>query len=341
MRAIRLEAVDTLVPRDLERPEPGPGEVLLRIEACGLCGSDRHMLRGEFPTAKPVTLGHEFAGIVEAVGPGVTRLAPGMRVTGDPNICCGECPQCRRGRPNLCERLSAIGVWRDGGFADYLVMPEGQGHVLPDDLPPLHGAFGEPLSCCLHAIDVARIAPGDSVVVLGGGIIGMLMVQLARREGAGRVVLVTRQAPRRALAERIGADASVDPTVGDAVTAIAGPAGLLRGGADLVIECAGVAQTFTQAPQLARRGGAVVVFGVMPQGEPAVLIPWDLLTKELRIEAAWLNPLTHARAAELVATRALDLDSLITRAVPLEDVPAILAAPIPFGEIKTIAVPTL
>jgi threonine dehydrogenase-like Zn-dependent dehydrogenase len=340
MRALRLEAVNKLVLRDVDRPEPGPGEVLLRVDACGLCGSDRHMLRGEFPTAKPVTLGHEFAGIVTAVGPGVSRLAPGMRVTGDPNISCGQCAQCRRGRPNLCEKLSAIGVWRDGGFADYLVMPEGQGHVLPDDLPPLHGAFGEPLSCCLHAIEVARIAPGDSVVVLGGGVIGMLMVQLARREGAGRIVLVTRQAPRRALGERIGADATVDPIAQDAVAAIAGPAGLLPGGADVVIECAGVAQTFAQAPPIARRGGAVVVFGVMPEGEPVPLIPWDLLTRELRIESAWLNPLTHARATQLVASRALDLDSLVTRTVPLEDVPAILAAPIPFGEIKTVAVPS-
>ena len=202
-------------------------------------------------------------------------------------------------------------------------MPEGQGYVLPDDVPALHGAFCEPIGCCLHAVDVARIAPGDSVVVLGGGVIGMLMVQLVQRAGAGTVVLSTRQAPRRALAERLGAK-TVDAS-GDVVAAITGPGGLLPGGADVVIECAGVAETFAQAPRLARRGGAVVVFGVMAQGEAVPMLPYDLLVKELRIESAWLNPLTHGRAAQLVAERALELDALITRTVPLGDVAAILA----------------
>ena len=338
MRAVRLTEVDHLAVADVPRPHPGPGEVLVRIEACGICGSDRHMLRGEFPTALPVTLGHEFSGIVEAVGQGVSSVPPGARVTGDPNISCGTCPACRAGRTNLCPELTAIGVFRDGGFAEYVVMPEGQAYVLPAALRPEHGAFCEPIGCCLHAIDVARIQAGDSVVVLGGGVIGMLMVQLARRAGAGQVVLSTRQAPRRALAEQLGASATVDAS-GDVVEAITGVGGLLPGGGDVVIECAGVAETFTQAPRLARRGGSIVVFGVMPKGEPVPMVPWDLLVNELRLESAWLNPLTHGRAAALVASGAIALDPLITRTVPLEDVPGIVAAPPSFGEIKTVAVP--
>jgi L-iditol 2-dehydrogenase len=336
MQALRLLEVNRLELKDVAKPEPGPGEMLVRVEACGLCGSDRHMLKGEFPTAIPVTLGHEFAGIVEAVGSGVTRFAAGMRVTGDPNISCGACAQCRAGRFNLCETLTAIGVFRDGGFADYVVMPEGQAYELPLTLPATHGAFCEPIGCCLHAIDVARIVPGQSVVILGGGVIGLIMVQLARLAGAGKIVLSTRQAPRRTLAEKLGAVA-VDAS-GDAAV-ISGPGGVLPGGADVVIECAGVAETFMQAVQVARRGGTVVVFGVMPQGELVAVSPFELLVKELRLESAWLNPATHGRAAKMVADKVLDLDSLISRTVPLGKVPDILAAPPAFGEIKVIAVP--
>ncbi len=124
MKAVRLEATGKLQLCEIGKPVPGPGELLVRIEACGICGTDRHIFRGEFPSKPPVTLGHEFAGIVEAVGRGVTDFLPGMRVTGNPNISCGGCEECRRGRVNLCRKLQAIGIHRDGGFAEYVCMPE-------------------------------------------------------------------------------------------------------------------------------------------------------------------------------------------------------------------------
>jgi len=202
---------------DEERPTPGAGELLIRIEVAGICGSDRHMFRGEYPTAANVTLGHEFCGIVEAAGLGVSRLLPGTRITADPNIACGHCAACRAGQVNLCSSLQALGVTRDGGFAEYAIVPETQAIALPADLDPLLGAFSEPLACCLHGIERAAIKPGQTVAVLGGGVIGLLMVQLARLAGASAVVLVTRQAERRALAERLGANATVDPAVSDVV----------------------------------------------------------------------------------------------------------------------------
>lgn len=321
-----------MILEDVPRPVPGPHDLLVRVEACGICGSDRHMFRGEFPTTKPVTLGHEFSGLVEEAGAEVEGFRIGTRITGDPNIACGECADCLGGRPNLCHELSAIGVHRDGGFAEYVLVPQSQAVVLPPSLSPLHGAFCEPVSCCLHAIDVARILPGGSVVILGGGVIGLLMVELALRAGAGTVVLSTRQAPRRALASELGAhhvvDAGADPVA--AVTA------LLPRGADVVLECAGVGETFVQAIQMARRGGAVVFFGVVPEGEQVAVSPFELLTKELRLESAWLNPLTHPRAAELIAQGALSLDRLITRTISLEEVPAAIAGTPVFGEIKLI-----
>lgn len=331
MRAARLIEPGRMAVVEVPKPVPGPGDLLVRVEACGICGSDRHMFRGEYPTAWPVTLGHEFAGLVEAVGPGVSGFAPGDRVTGDPNIACGQCRACRDNRPNLCENLTAIGVQRDGGFAEYVLVPAGQAARLPAGLDPLHGAFCEPVSCCLHAIDVARIPRGGSVLILGGGVIGLLMVQLALLVGAGTVVLATRQAPRRQLALELGATHAVDPAGGDAAFAAALPRG-----ADVVIECAGVPETFEQSLRLARRGGAVVVFGVVAQGAEATVLPFDLLTRELRIESAWLNPLTVPRAAELIASGALALDRLITRRISLDDVPAAIARAPEFGEIKLV-----
>src|SRR4051812_29899108 len=167
MRATRLRQPGAMQVEDVPRPEPGPRDLLVRVEATGICGSDRDMFRGEYPTALPVPLGHEFCGIVEAAGEMVERLKAGDRITAGPNIACGYCEACRTGRVNLCPNLQAIGVTRDGGFAQYVIVPEGQAHMLPADLDPELGAFSEPLACCLHGLDVARIKPGDSVAVLG------------------------------------------------------------------------------------------------------------------------------------------------------------------------------
>ncbi|MEX1180668.1 MAG: zinc-dependent alcohol dehydrogenase family protein [Cucumibacter sp.] len=336
MRAARLRSPGNIAVEEVARPVPRGDELLLRVEACGICGSDRHMFLGDYPTASPVTLGHEFCGIVEARGPEALRIAAGTRVTGDPNIACGHCPACRAGRVNLCANLAAIGVHRDGGFADYVIVPEGQAFELPPTLDPLHGAFCEPLACCLHGLDVARIVPGQSVAVLGGGVIGLLMAQLARLAGATTVVLSTRQAPRRVLAEELGATATIDASAADPVAALHA---LSPGGVEVVLECAGVPQTFAQSLRMARRGGTVVVFGVMAKGVEVAVTPYDLLVNELRVEAAWLNPMTHGRAAAMVAAGTLKLDRLITRTIPLEDVPAAIAAPPGFGEVKLIAVP--
>ncbi len=333
MQAARLHAVHQLIVEDVPRPVPGANDLLVRVEACGICGSDRHMFRGEFPTTKPVTLGHEFSGIVEEAGAEVEGFRIGSRVTGDPNIACGGCTHCLGGRPNLCHGLSAIGVHRDGGFAEYVLVPQGQAVLLPPDLNPLHGAFCEPVSCCLHAIDVARIPKGGSVAILGGGVIGLLMVELVLLAGAGTVILSTRQAARRQLALELGATHVVDASLDDGFAQIA-PEGV-----DVVIECAGVAATFVQSFEIARRGGTVVFFGVVPEGEMVAVSPFQLLTKELRLESAWLNPLTHPRAARLIAEGALSLDRLISRSVSIAEIGAILASdPVP-GEIKLVVVP--
>lgn len=340
MKAVRLEAIGHISVRDVEKPVPGAGEMLVRVEACGICGTDRHLLHGEFPSTPPVTLGHEFSGIVEAVGPGVTGFSPGMRVTGDPNISCGLCPECQRGRVNLCRNLKAIGIQRDGGFAEHVIVPQKQAFTLPLDLDPLHGAFCEPLACCLHGVDLAHISTGASVVILGGGVIGLLTLQLAKLAGATRIVLVTRNAEKRRLAESLGATATADPTENDIIARITAADGLLPGGADVVFECAGVRATMEQAPRLAARGGAAVILGVMPQGEKIEIEPFDLLFREVKLIGSFVNPFTHRRAADLIASGAVKVAPLISRRITHEEAPDAIRNPAGAGEVRVLVVPS-
>jgi len=218
-------------------------------------------------------------------------------------------------------------------------MPQSQAFLLPANLKPTHGAFCEPLACCLHAVDLAGIRPGASVVVLGGGVIGLLVVQLAKLAGAATIVLSTRQASRRALAEGLGATATVDPSSVDAIDAIAGPAGLVPGGVDVVLECAGVLDTVEQSTQLAKSGGTVVIVGVMPQGEKVAFEPFDVLFRELKVLGSFINPFTHRRAADLIASGAIEIDRLISRQVTLEEAAAVIANPAAPGEVKVLVVP--
>ncbi|MBB6410267.1 zinc-dependent alcohol dehydrogenase family protein [Mesorhizobium sangaii] len=339
MKAVRLEAVGSIALREVDKPDIGPDELLVRVEACGVCGTDRHLFHGEFPCTPPVTPGHEFSGIVEAIGKSVSGFAVGDRVTGDPNIACGRCAHCHAGRVNLCSNLRAIGIHRDGGFAEYLALPQKQAFILPAGLKPTHGAFCEPLGCCLHGVDLAEIRPGSSVAVLGGGVIGLLTVQLARLAGATTIILSTRQASRRALAEELGATATVDPTAADVINTVAGPTGLVPGGVDVVFECAGVRETVEQSMRLARAGATVVIVGVTPQGLKAEFEPFDLLFRELKVLGSFLNPYTHRRAAELIASGTIEIDRLISRQVALEDAAAAIANPPAPGEVKVLVVP--
>lgn len=328
MQAVRLQAVGRIGLVEVPDPGPGPGEVLVRVQAAGICGTDRHLFRGEFPCAPPVTLGHEFAGEVVACGEGVT-LPLGTRVTCDPNIACGSCDQCLRGRVNLCARNSAIGIHRDGGFAERTVIPAHRAIPVPG-LNPQHAAFAEPLACTLHGLDLGAPIPGERVIVLGGGVIGLLAVQLARNAGT-EVTLVTRHPAKRDLALSLGASHT-------AATEAEAHA-LLPQGADLVLECAGVAETVEMAPRLTRSGGRVVVLGVMPQGETVRIEPFDLLFREIRLLYSFINPFTQARAAAMLSEGRIDTTPLISRVIPLTEAPEAIANPALPGEVKVLVVP--
>ena len=334
MRAAVFHGVGDL--RIEERPVPtaGPGQILLRVAACGICGTDRHILHGEFETVPPVIIGHEFSGEVVEVGKGITDLSAGDKVAIDPNMPCGICRPCRRGQIHLCEQLRAVGVDWDGGFAEFCSVPRAQCYRLPEGVSLQEGAMTEPLACCLRGIDQAAIRPGDIVAVIGGGAIGQMLAQLARYSGAARVVLSEPVAQRRDMALSLGADAVIDPGI-DEPLAVDGP---LAGGADVVIEAVGSRTTTRQALEWAAPGATVLWFGVTPPGHTIEVEPNLVFRKELVIKGARINPFTHQRALDMLASGRIRVAPLITRTIALEALPDTLAAPVG-QDVKTLVVP--
>lgn len=328
MRAVQLFGTGDIQTVDVPMPVPGPGDILIKVEASGICGTDRHLFKGEFPSVPEKTLGHEFSGIV--VDAGDSAFEVGTRVTCDPNTWCGTCEQCQRGRVNLCINNVATGIHRDGGFAEFCTFPALKAVELPADLDPLHGAFCEPLACTLHGLDIGAAMPGEKVLVIGGGVIGLLAVQLATLAGS-EVMLLTRSAEKQSLGLRVGATHAVGGE--DALRDI------WPDGADLVVECAGVSATVAQSPKLARAGGRVVILGVLPQGEQVPIEPFDMLFREVQMHFSFLNPFTHARAAQMVADGSIDVAPLISRTLTLEEAAEAIAAPPLHGEVRAIVVP--
>ncbi len=334
MRAAVFHGVGHMELVERPRPQPGPDQVLIQVAACGICGTDRHIMHGEFATHPPVIIGHEYAGIVTEVGSSVADLAPGMAVTVDPNITCGTCRPCRRGQVHMCRNLTALGVDMDGGFAEYALAPRAQCYPLPQGVSLLEGAMAEPLACCIHGMDLAGVRSGDVVAVIGGGAIGQILAQLARLQGAGRVVVSDLATSRRQMALSLGADAAVDPLQGDPL-AENGP---LAGGADVVIEAVGSPQTTAQAIRWAAPGGTVLWFGVTPPGETVAIEPNLIFQKELTIRGARINPYTHGRALALLASGRLRVEPLITQRAPLEALPTLLTEG-PGDQIKVVITP--
>ena len=304
--------------RDMERPVLGKKEVLVRVAACGICGTDVHIYEGGKGSAEvhpPVVLGHEIAGVVEQTGADVTAVSVGDHVALDPNMYCNTCRACRMGKKQACSHLEAVGVTRDGGFADYCVVPQEQCYVVDKAVPLEQAALAEPLACCLHGIDRANIQPGSVVCVIGGGAIGLIMVQLARLSGAATVVLSEPNAMRREIGLQVGADLAIDPMSEDL-------AGRLKeltqsDGADVVIECVGNLVATQQAFEAAGSCATILLFSVPKPGSQAKLPLDDVFKKEWTIVGSLINPDTHKRAVELLNSGRLRLAPLITHAYPL------------------------
>jgi 2-desacetyl-2-hydroxyethyl bacteriochlorophyllide A dehydrogenase len=319
MKAAVLQA-----PRHLEvvmRPEPvaRPGEVVVRVAATAVCHTDLEIYTGRHPGVRlPVVMGHEATGVVEAVGAGVTRARPGQAVLINPIIACGACDPCARGRGNLCANAGLFGREMDGSLAEQVVLPEAYVYPLPERLPLTAATLIETLATVRHAQERARIGAGESVVVLGQGVAGLLHTELANLAGARPVVAVSRSAWKLELARRRRADRVVDAAHEDAVAAVReATAGR---GADVVIDAAGDPALIAPALEMLAPGGRLLVYGIDHRPVPGFTM-FPLYYKELTVYGSRaLTPDDVPPAIDLVASGAIDVEGLITASYPLERV---------------------
>src|ERR1039457_4570761 len=308
-------------------PEPGPEDVLVRVRACGICGSDVHGLDGSTGRRiPPLVMGHEAAGEIAQTGAGVRGWRVGERVTFDSTIYCGECFYCARGQVNLCENRQVLGVSpgpyrRPGAFAGYVGGPSPILSRLPANLSFEHAAMIEAVSVAVHAASLTPIDPGDTAVVVGSGMIGLLAIQALRHAGCARVIAVDPDAARLELARKLGAAAALNPATEDAVAAIRE---MTEGrGADVAIECVGAGQPVRTAIACVRKGGAATLVGNL---EPTVEFPLQtVVTGQLRIQGSCASSGEYPACIELMSTGAIRVDPLISAVAPLAEGPAWVA----------------
>lgn len=307
-------------------PVPGAKDVLIQVKACGICGTDVHIYDGDEGAAKtpPSTiLGHEFSGVVAKTGSAVTAFRVGDRVCIDPNRYCGACDFCRSGAVHFCENMIGYGTTVDGGFAEYCVVNESQVYRLGANTSFAQGAMAEPVACCLHGIDLCGIQPGSQAVVIGGGMIGLLMVQLAKLAGASRVALLEPVEKKRALGSALGADVCIDPLQGNVQEKLKeGGMGWIR----TVIECAGLPATMEQAIELAGNKGTVMLFGLTKPDAQIAVKPFALFQKELTLKASYINPNTQKRALELIDSGRLDVEGMVCKTIGLHELAEVLGS---------------
>lgn len=301
--------------KDVPIPRLGNKDVLIKVDSCGICGTDVHIYEGSFPANFPVIIGHEFAGTIQETGEEVEKFKPGDPVTVNPNTVCGECEYCRGGKENLCITLPGLGVNTDGGFAQYLKIREASVYHLPEGMDLEVASFTEPLSCCVHGVDLAEINSGDSVVVLGAGPIGLLILQLVRLAGAARVIITATRDKGRELAQKLGADLVLNPREVDVTREVEK---FLGERAEVVIECVGKAETMRESLNLVRPRGRVVWFGVANPKLEIRISPFHIYRNEITLRGAFVNPYTTKRAIDLLASGRVRVKELITHRYPLD-----------------------
>jgi 2-desacetyl-2-hydroxyethyl bacteriochlorophyllide A dehydrogenase len=291
--------------------------VLVQVEACGICGTDIHILEGELPpTRYPIIPGHELCGEVVAAGREVEHPRVGDFVAVDPNLYCGECRFCQAGRSNLCLNYNAIGVTRAGACAELVAAPAANAFVLPGDLPRTWGTLVEPLSCAVHGFDRLQARLADRYLIYGAGTMGLLMAQLARRAGAASVDVVDVKENRLPVAKRLGADRTATSADG-----LDGP-----GGWEVVIDATGVVGAIEDGLRRVARGGTFLVFGVTSAEATATFSPFRVYNEEITIIGSMAVLHSFERARDLLAGGAIDAAAMITHNMALESYEAAIAA---------------
>ena len=308
-------------------PKVGPEDILFQVKACGICGTDVHIYEGDKGAAEvtpPTILGHEFSGVIAEVGSNVTKYKVGDRVCIDPNCYCGKCDFCRNGIAHYCTDMIGYGTTVNGGFAEYCSVNQRQVYKLGDNTTFEQGAMTEPVACCLHGMDMCNIHPGSNVVVIGGGMIGLLMLQLSKLAGAARVALLEPVESKRVVAKKLGADILIDP-INENVEEELKKAGMTW--VNTVIECVGKTATIQQAIDIVGNKGTVMMFGLTKPDDTIAVKPFQIFQKEIELKSSFINPYTQKRALDLIDSGRLDVSSMVYAVESLENLADILSSP--------------
>ncbi len=321
MKALLLSEYNRLEIADLPMPRPGPDEVLVRVEACGICGSDVHGFDGSSGRRiPPLVMGHEAAGTVAAVGPEVRGTRDGDRVTFDSTVYCGNCEYCRRGEVNLCNRRQVLGVStpeyrRAGAFAEYVIVPDRIVHRLPENIPFTDAAMVEPLAVAVHAVGLAEIPEAGASLVIGAGMIGLLVLQALRQAGCASIYIVDIDDSRLKLATQLGATATINAKTADANSEIQRLTSDV--GVDVAFEAVGSTATIKTAIQGVKKGGTVVLIGNI---SPTVEIPLQtVVSRQIRLQGSAASSGEYPECIDLLARGAVDVKPLISVVAPLEE----------------------
>jgi 2-desacetyl-2-hydroxyethyl bacteriochlorophyllide A dehydrogenase len=316
MKAAVIKSVGEIGIETIDDPTPAPHEVVVQVAACGLCGTDLHILQGEFAPTLPIVPGHEFAGRVVACGPDVRDVREGDRVAVDPSLYCHECHYCRLGRNNLCLRWGAIGVTVAGGAAEYCAVPAANCVVLPEHVATADATLVEPLSCAVRGYDVLNSQLGAHVLIYGAGTMGLMMLRLAQRTGAVSVDVVDVNADRLGLAAEQGASAT-----GTSADDIERPYGW-----ELVVDATGNVNAIQDGLERVGPGGTFLQFGVADYAARASIDPYRIYNKEITITGSMAVLHSFERAAELFAAGVIDPAVFITDRFGLDDYAAAIDA---------------
>ncbi len=314
VRAVVVEKPGHVEVTDVAEPSPGPGEVLIRVSCCGICGTDLHIVDGEFPpTPYPITPGHEFAGEVVSIGPdpltgarGAPLVEEGALVAVDPSLFCGHCQPCRSGRGNLCQNWGAIGDTVDGAFAELVAVPAANVYRLPAGFDGQTGAMVEPLSCAVHGLDRLGPVVGRRVVLFGAGTMGLLLLQLLVTAGAAGVTVIDRAEARLTVADQLGAEATA--------TSAEGLDGALF---DVAVDATGAPSAIEAALAALERGGRLLVFGVAPAEATVRLSPFRVYNDEITVIGSMAVLYSFDQAIDMLARGAVDVRPFLAEPMPL------------------------
>ncbi|GLY98066.1 zinc-dependent alcohol dehydrogenase family protein [Actinoplanes sp. NBRC 103695] len=309
MRAAVVVTPGTIEIQQVPDPAPGPTDVVVKPAAVGICGTDLHIMEGEFAPAFPIVPGHEFAGEIVAVGSAVSGYAVGDQVAVDPSLYCGHCYYCKRARGNQCENWNAIGVSVSGGAAEYVAAPMANLFKLPEHLRARNAALIEPLSCAVRGFDVLPRNMADNFLIYGSGTMGLMMMELAKRAGAATVSMVDLNPQRLETAKRLGCSAAV--TSADELDA---PRGW-----DIVIDCTGVVAAIKDGLGRVGRGGTFLQFGVANTDAEVLIEPYEIYRREITITGSMAVLHSFDRAGELMAAGVLDPEVFISHRFPLDE----------------------